>query len=85
MREYVIDCTGCDSPRALHAALAEVLSFPEWYGGNLDALHDLLTAVTDDTVLTLKNFSTLSFFTGGFRRVLTDCGRENPRLHITLL
>lgn len=28
---------------ALHAALARQLDLPDWYGANLDALHDLLT------------------------------------------
>lgn len=28
---------------ALHAAIARQLRFPDWYGANLDALHDLLT------------------------------------------
>ena len=29
---------------SLHAALARQLGFPDWYGGNLDALRDLLGA-----------------------------------------
>ena len=28
---------------ALHAAIARQLGFPDWYGANLDALHDLLS------------------------------------------
>ena len=28
---------------ALHAAIARQLDVPDWYGANLDALHDLLT------------------------------------------
>lgn len=30
-------------PAALHAAIARQLTFPDWYGANLDALHDLLS------------------------------------------
>jgi RNAse (barnase) inhibitor barstar len=36
----------------LHAALAATFGFPDWYGGNLDALWDcLVTCVTEPTVL----------------------------------
>ena len=31
----------------LHDVLAEELQLPEWYGRNLDALHDCLTELTD--------------------------------------
>lgn len=32
-----------DGKAALHTVLARQLHFPDWYGANLDALHDLLT------------------------------------------
>ncbi len=36
----------------LHAALAATFGFPDWYGGNLDALWDcLVTCVTEPAVL----------------------------------
>ena len=40
------------SEAELHAALAATFGFPDWYGGNLDALWDcLVTCVTGPTVL----------------------------------
>ncbi|MBQ7800776.1 MAG: barstar family protein [Oscillospiraceae bacterium] len=82
MNEITIDCAGLETPRMFHQALAEGLAFPAWYGHNLDALHDLLTAIADETRLTLLNFEGLGPFSRGFRRVLTDAEGENPRLTI---
>lgn len=85
MREYVIDCAQIDGPRELHRVIAREMNFPDWYGDNLDALHDLLTAITEDTELKLIHFDALPPFTRGFRRVLTDSARENPHFRVTLL
>ena len=84
MREYTIDCAGIETARQLHEAIHQELNFPEWYGHNLDALHDLLTAISEPTRLTLNNFSSLPSFALGFRLVLNDCEEENPNLFIDL-
>ena len=42
MKEITIDCRGCVPRSELHKALADALSFPDWYGRNLSALHDML-------------------------------------------
>lgn len=84
MKEITIDCSAMDSRAVLHGALAQALSFPEWYGNNLDALHDLLTAIPEDTRLTLLHFETLPF-ANGFRRAMKDAGAENPHLEVVLL
>ncbi|GAA2995100.1 barstar family protein [Actinokineospora diospyrosa] len=41
--EYVIDGTAIRSKRAMFTTLASALSFPDWFGHNLDALYDCLT------------------------------------------
>ena len=43
VREYAIDCRKMTSRAEAHDHLAEVFGFPEYYGRNLDALHDCLT------------------------------------------
>lgn len=85
MRQITIDCASLESPRALHDALAEKLQFPQWYGGNLDALHDCLTAICEQTHLTLLRLSALGRYEKGFRRVLQDAAEENPNLQVTIL
>ena len=82
MKLITIDCSAIQTPRQLHNALAEALEFPQWYGSNLDALHDCLTGLTDDTRLTLLRFGTLGPFSAGFRKVLQDSEEENPHLQV---
>ncbi len=40
-----VDLSEVKKVEALHAALNEAFEFPEYYGGNLDALHDCLTDI----------------------------------------
>lgn len=84
MKEILLDCANIDSPREFHHALAETLSLPAWYGHNLDALHDCLTALPEDTSLTLLHFDVLGKWSIGFRRVLEDSCKENPHLTVTV-
>ncbi len=83
MREIVIDCKGFLPRTDLHKALADALSFPDWYGRNLDALHDLLTSIRTDTTLILQNFDKEDPNNEGFLCVLQDSQEENK--HLTVL
>ena len=86
MKEITLDCRGLCPRSALHRAFAEALSFPDHYGNNLDALHDCLTAIPEDTRITLVNWSAagenLGRYAAALHRVLTDCAAENPHLCI---
>lgn len=84
MRQITIDCNLIPDAPALHRALAEALRFPAWYGSNLDALHDCLTELLEDTTLILAHFDTLGSFRAGFRLVLNEAEDENPHLFVTL-
>ncbi|SDD91898.1 barstar family protein [Actinokineospora iranica] len=42
MTEHVLDGTQVRSKRAMFTALAKALSFPDWFGHNLDGLYDCL-------------------------------------------
>ena len=81
MKEIRIDCTGFGK-EDLHRALAENLNFPEWYGNNLDALHDALTEIGEDVRLTLVHFDAMQNCRRGFLRVLADAAEEN--LYLTV-
>ena len=43
---FVLDGSSVGSREVLHRTLAAGLRLPDWYGGNLDALHDCLTDIT---------------------------------------
>ena len=51
MKEYTVDCEKLVNPEATHTILAEVFAFPPYYGRNLDALYDCLTALPDCRIL----------------------------------
>ncbi|MBQ8083219.1 MAG: barstar family protein, partial [Clostridia bacterium] len=40
-----VDLSDIKTVEGLHAVLKEAFEFPEYYGGNLDALHDCLTDI----------------------------------------
>lgn len=86
MERFTIDCSAVTSKETLHAALAKALDFPAWYGGNLDALHDLLTDISAETVLRLENWAEAEAALGGYgkraEKVLAICALENPNLTI---
>ncbi|MBQ2618484.1 MAG: barstar family protein [Oscillospiraceae bacterium] len=74
---------------ALHAALARQLDFPAWYGANLDALHDLLSAATERTAIVLLGTRGLAAQLGPdldrLLAVLEDLKRENSRVRVLRL
>ena len=82
--EIIIDCTGLECARQLHLKLKEALSFPEWYGCNLDALYDCLTEISGQTRLILIHFRSLPFPVCGFDAVLTDAQKKNPDLTVEI-
>ena len=43
MKTYEFDLSDCVSPEDIHGVILERLPLPEYYGGNLDALYDVLT------------------------------------------
>ena len=46
MTRITIDCRLFSCRQDVHQAFAEALSFPDYYGNNLDALHDCLTEMS---------------------------------------
>lgn len=47
----IIDGQSMTTRAAAHAELARALGFPDWYGGNLDALWDLACGLQADAAL----------------------------------
>lgn len=71
-----------------HAHIARRLSFPEYYGKNLDALHDLLTERSEETEIIIKGSEKLSTAMNGYGQsiidVMLDAAEENSRIKVTL-
>ena len=83
---FILDVSTCKSAEELHRALADGLRFPAWYGGNLDALHDCLTDLTEPSELVICGGDALDTLLGrrgrAFRRVLRDSEAENPNFTV---
>lgn len=85
MKEITINCIKIASMAEIHDILSRELDFPHWYGRNLDALHDMLTAISEETKLTFLHFPSLPFPAAGLLRVLHDSENENEKLEISLI
>ena len=87
MKEIIIDGEKINDMQELHDIFAKELSFPEWYGNNLDALHDMLTELGEDITVTLQNrdalYEKINVRYGRFIKMLEHAKKENE--HITLL
>ena len=59
----MVSLSGAKTIPGFIKAISRDLSFPEWFGGNLDALHDCLTDLSwlpaSGYVIVLDNFSAL--------------------------
>lgn len=88
MKQITLDCQSILTATALHDALAEALTFPEYYGKNLDALFDCLTEICEDTELILLNWHKLEYtlkdYSGKLLYVFHCACQENPQLIVTL-
>ena len=88
MNHVLIDGSADSSMADIHAMLARELEFPAWYGNNLDALHDCLTALTEETGIYILHADALMATLGPaytrLCRVLTDSAEENPYLQIQI-
>ena len=82
----LIDGAAIETREQLHDALARQLSFPDYYGRNLDALFDCLTELREDAELRLVRrdelFAHLGVYADILQNVLRDACAENPHLHL---
>ena len=82
----LIDGAAIETREQLHDALSRQLSFPDYYGRNLDALFDCLTDLAEETELRLVRrdelFAHLGVYADILQNVLRDACEENPHLRL---
>ena len=82
----LIDGAIIETRERLHDTLSQQLSFPAYYGRNLDALFDCLTDISEDTELRLVHtdalFAHLGVYADVLQALLRDACAENPHLHL---
>ena len=54
MEKIIIQGKNLTEPQKAHEYLAGVMDFPEYYGGNLDALYDCLTDICDESLVCIE-------------------------------
>ena len=88
MRKVLLDLNPARTVERIHEYLKFELEFSDYYGGNLDALYDELTSVTEDTCVGVfcppDDGSRVSDYLGRVKKVMKDAERDNPRLCIIL-
>ncbi len=88
MKIVLLDGEKINSNKEMHACFRSALDLPDWYGGNLDALHDVLSEGTFPVGVIIANADKLAE-TLGWRwemllRLLVDVKRERPNFYVTL-
>lgn len=78
---YELDGRALSDKEAAHGYLKELLRFPDYYGENLDALYDMLTEYTRETLLWVSSAEAVH---PAILSVLEDAMEENPRLTVIL-
>lgn len=77
------------SIKATHGYLRRKLNFPEYYGGNLDALWDILSTISNPVKIKLINNDKLKENLGDYAhsllKVFLDAVVENENIHFELL
>ncbi|MBO4563055.1 MAG: barstar family protein [Clostridia bacterium] len=83
-----VDARDFITKHEMHASLRAVLGEENYWGSNLDALHDCLTSIAEPTELYIKNWSfamrRLGDYANRLWHVLDDASRENPNIRIVI-
>lgn len=86
MRILTVDARDFITKHEMHSALRAVLGEENYWGSNLDALHDCLTCIFEPTTLIIRNWSAAMLNLGDYAnrlwQVLDDSSEENPYLTI---
>lgn len=83
MKRIELSLTNIQTVKALHIYLAYRLEAPDYYGGNLDALYDVLGEIAEPTriVLTGRPASAeMEAYVPRLERVLADAAQDSDRL-----
>lgn len=88
MRTIKLDLEKMSSLPALHKYLHQALELPEYYGANLDALYDCLSAMAEPTKLIISSKIGTPEYLGWYGEqllcVLNDAADENEALEVEI-
>ncbi len=89
MRQVILDANYMTNKKIAHEYIAKMLSFPEYYGHNLDALYDMLTDIANPITIIIKHSELLETQLGIsygklLLEVLKDSATENIFLKLEI-
>lgn len=84
MKKLTLHCENIQTIAELHTQMRELMSFPDYYGENFDAMYDCLTEIGEPTRLEIRNLkkSGLGAAANVFRQVLLDADQSNPNFGV---
>ena len=84
MKQIILDGNILADAAQAHDYLKEMLEFPEYYGKNLDALHDCLTDL-ENVEITITSPDEDGAIFQRMLRVFKAADRENETLYLNIL
>lgn len=87
MRSVYLYLGDISTPEELHQELKRALRLPNWYGENLDALYDCLTALGKPVCLELdglEGLANLGKYSTAFMNTLLDAAEANPNFTVEM-
>ena len=84
MKQVILDGNILADATQVHDYLKEMLEFPEYYGKNLDALHDCLTDL-ENVEITITSPDDDGAIFQRILRVFKAADRENETLYLNIL
>ena len=84
MKQVILDGNILTDAAQVHDYLKEMLEFPEYYGKNLDALHDCLTDL-ENVEITITSPDENGAIFQRILRVFKAADRENETLFLNIL
>ena len=89
MKEYTIELKKIKERDRFHELIIKTLPVPDYYGRNLDALHDVLADIGEETEITFLGCESfkgaLPNYYKSLKRLARDAMKENKRLRIIFL
>lgn len=80
MKKITLDFENISNKEEMHQYLAEKFEFPDYYGGNLDALFECLTDIAEPTAVNIIN--ALNDYDEQIINVITSAEEENDNLAV---
>ena len=82
MMKVALDAMRLQRKGEAHKYLREALNFPEYYGENLDALHDCLTELDDVSIEFVNSDKVSGSYFARVLEVFRDSAEENQGLKV---